>query len=80
MTKDNEVNKDISLHPNPTSDILNIKTDSKINAVSVVDMTGRKVNVKLQGNQVDVRELPVGNYLINIETKDGVSTEKFIKK
>ncbi|MCI3935976.1 T9SS type A sorting domain-containing protein [Chryseobacterium aahli] len=70
----------ISLYPNPTSDILNIKSDSKINAVSVVDMTGRKVNVKLEGNQVDVRELPVGNYLINIETKDGISTEKFIKK
>lgn len=70
----------ISLYPNPTSDILNIKSDSKINAVSVVDMTGRKVNVKLEGNQVDVRELPVGNYLINVETKDGISTEKFIKK
>ncbi|WP_332452775.1 T9SS type A sorting domain-containing protein [Chryseobacterium aquaticum] len=70
----------LSISPNPTSNILNIKTDSKINAVSVVDMTGRKVNVKLQGNQVDVRELPVGNYLINIDTKDGVSTEKFIKK
>ena len=68
------------ISPNPTTDILNIKTESKINAVSVVDMTGRKVNVKLQGNQVDVRELPVGNYLINIETKDGISTEKFIKK
>jgi len=76
-----EINKrSISISPNPTSDVLNIKTDSKINAVSVVDMTGRKINVKLQGNQVDVKELPVGNYLINIETKDGVSTEKFIKK
>ncbi len=75
-----EIKSDMQISPNPTSDILNIKTDSKINAVSVVDMAGRKVNVKLQGNQVDVRELPVGNYLINIETKDGVSTEKFIKK
>jgi hypothetical protein len=79
-TKDNEAKASVMISPNPTSDILNIKTESKINAVSVVDMTGRKVNVKLQGNQVDVRELPVGNYLINIETKDGVSTEKFIKK
>lgn len=70
----------LSISPNPTSDILNIKTDSKITAVSVVDMTGRKVNVRLEGNQVDVRELPAGNYLINIETKDGLSTEKFIKK
>ena len=75
-----EISNKVSLYPNPTSEILNIKTDSKINAVSVVDMTGRKVNVKLEGTQVDVRELPAGNYLINIETKDGISTEKFIKK
>jgi len=70
----------VLISPNPTSDILNIKTDSKINAVSVVDMTGRKVDVKLNGTQVDVRSLPAGTYLINIETKDGISTEKFIKK
>lgn len=70
----------VSISPNPTSDILNIKTDSKINAVSVVDMTGRKVDVKLNDTQVDVRSLPAGTYLINIETKDGISTKKFIKK
>lgn len=70
----------LMISPNPTSDILNIKTDSKINAVSIVDLTGRKVNVKLEGDKVDVRGLSAGTYLINIETKDGISTEKFIKK
>ncbi|MNU13452.1 hypothetical protein D3C71_14910 [compost metagenome] len=70
----------LSISPNPTSDILNIKTNSKINSVSVVDITGRKVNAKLDGDKVDVRSLPAGTYLINIETKDGISTEKFIKK
>lgn len=81
-TKDNSIlkNTNLKLFPNPTSDILNIKTDSKINSVSVVDLTGRKVNVKLEGDKVDVRSLPVGTYLINVETKDGISTEKFIKK
>ncbi len=68
------------ISPNPTSDILNIKSDSKIINVSVVDMTGRKVNTKSDGGKVDVRALPAGNYLINIETKNGISTEKFIKK
>jgi len=70
----------ISLYPNPTSDILNVKTNSKINSVSVVDVTGKKVNVKLDGNKIDVKTLPAGTYLINVETKDGISTEKFIKK
>ncbi|MDF2552507.1 MAG: hypothetical protein K0R77_1782 [Chryseobacterium sp.] len=72
--------KEIEIYPNPTSDILHIKTDSKINVVSVSDITGRKVNVKLDGDKVDVRALPAGTYLINVETKDGISTEKFIKK
>ncbi|MCD1117036.1 T9SS-dependent choice-of-anchor J family protein [Chryseobacterium turcicum] len=66
--------------PNPTRDFLNIKTDSKINSVSVVDITGKKVNVKLENDKVDVRSLPAGTYLINVETKDGITTEKFIKK
>ncbi|RYF10978.1 MAG: T9SS type A sorting domain-containing protein, partial [Flavobacteriales bacterium] len=60
--------KSISISPNPTTDILNIKTYSKINNVSVSDMTGRKVNVKLDVNKVDVSSLPAGNYLINVET------------
>lgn len=70
----------LSIYPNPTSDILNIKTDSKINTVSVIDITGKKVNVKLEDNKIDVRSLTAGIYLINIETKEGISTEKFIKK
>jgi len=70
----------LAIYPNPTSDILNIKSDSKINAVSVVDLTGRKLDVKLDGDKVNVQSLPSGTYLINVETKDGISTEKFIKK
>jgi hypothetical protein len=73
-------NSTMSISPNPTSDILNIKTDSKIKAVSLVDMTGRKVEVKLNGSQVDVRSLTAGTYLITVETKEGTSTQKFIKK
>lgn len=78
--KRTNINSQVKIYPNPTSDILNIKTDFKINAVSVVDISGRKVNVKLDGNKVDVRGLSAGTYLINVETKDGISTEKFIKK
>jgi len=68
------------LFPNPTTDFISLKTDSKINSVSVVDLTGRKLDVKLDGDKVNVKSLPAGTYLINVETKDGISTEKFIKK
>jgi len=74
------VKNSITLYPNPASDVVNIKTDSKINTISVVDLTGRKLDVKLDGDKVDVKKLPAGTYLMNIETKDGIFTEKFIKK
>ncbi|MCA6068887.1 T9SS type A sorting domain-containing protein [Chryseobacterium sp. RG1] len=78
---DEEKSKDdISIFPNPTSDILNIKTDFKINNVSVVDVTGRKINVKLENNKLDVKSLATGTYLISIETEGGISSQKFIKK
>lgn len=73
-------NVGISVYPNPTSDLLNIKSEYKINAISVTDFTGRIFKVKLNGNTVDVKSLPAGTYLVNVETKEGYFTEKFIKK
>ena len=70
----------LNIYPNPTSDFLYIKSDEKIKSISVTDMSGRKMNEKLNGNSVDVRSLQTGTYLISIETAAGKSTEKFIKK
>lgn len=79
-TNSNIITNKVKLTPNPTSDILNIKTDLKINKVEIFDISGRKLNSKLEGNKIDVTGLQSGTYLINIETKDGITTEKFIKK
>lgn len=79
----NEVNTKtavLSLYPNPASDFLNIKSDEKIKSVSVFDMAGRKIEVKADNNQVDVRHLQSGSYIIAVETANGIVSEKFIKK
>lgn len=70
----------IAIGPNPTSEYLNILTELKINKVEIFDMAGRKVNSELKGNRIDVKNLNSGNYIINVETKNGITTEKFIKK
>ncbi|WP_262147858.1 T9SS-dependent choice-of-anchor J family protein [Chryseobacterium foetidum] len=72
--------KTIALYPNPTSDFINFKTDAKIIKTEVYDLAGKNVNLPLKDNQLDVRKLPAGQYLINIETAEGKTTEKFIKK
>lgn len=70
----------IEIYPNPTSDFVNIKSEQKIESISITDITGKKANVRLEGDKVNVRNLTSGNYLITVETKDGITTEKFIKK
>jgi len=75
------LNKNIDIFPNPVSDLLTIKTDQKVENVSVYDISGKNSKVTiLRDNKVDVRNLPAGNYMINIETKEGKTTKKFIKK
>lgn len=70
----------MAIGPNPTSDYLNILTELKINKVEVFDISGKKVQVNLEGSKIDVRNLNPGTYIINIDTKNGKTTEKFIKK
>ncbi|WP_415327450.1 T9SS type A sorting domain-containing protein [Chryseobacterium sp. MMS23-Vi53] len=70
----------ISIYPNPTTEFVNIKSSKKIKNVEVFDISGRKINVKLDGDRVDVRSLSAGSYLLNVETEGKNITEKFIKK
>lgn len=82
-TKDNIIavkNVGISIYPNPATEFINIKSDSKINKIEVFDAMGRKIEVKFDDNKIDVRNLASGSYMITIETKEGITTEKFIKK
>ncbi|AZA83847.1 hypothetical protein C1637_13560 [Chryseobacterium lactis] len=73
-------NKILQVYPNPASDILNIVATSEIKHVSVTDISGKMINVRLEGNKIDVKSLPTGNYILNVETKEGKSAQRFIKK
>lgn len=78
--KDIKSNNTFSVFPNPTADFLNISTKAKVDNVQVFDMSGKMVKATLSNNQVDVRNLAKGSYVVKIETAEGTSTQKFIKK
>ncbi|WBX96433.1 T9SS type A sorting domain-containing protein [Chryseobacterium gambrini] len=70
----------INVFPNPVSDVLNIKSMSRIQKADIYDISGKKINTVLNGNTIDIKHIPSGSYLITIETKEGKTTKKFIKK
>ena len=74
----------LSVYPNPVSDILYIDYIENISNLTVYDLSGRSVkSIKTNNsnNSMDVSDLKSGTYLLRIETENkNVSSVKFIKK
>lgn len=70
----------LSIYPNPTTDVLNIKTQDKIVEVAVYDVTGKAINAKLVDGKINVSQLLKGNYILRITTDKATYHDKFIKK
>ncbi|WP_396199378.1 T9SS type A sorting domain-containing protein [Flavobacterium sp.] len=73
------------VYPNPVTDFASISlVDTTINAITVMDINGRIVKSgnsnELATAKIDLSDLTAGIYLMKIETDNGVSTEKIIKK
>lgn len=69
--------------PNPSQDVVRISMDENITteSITLVDLQGKVVLSELPKNQtVDVSSLETGVYIVRIQTADGFSTQKFIKK
>jgi hypothetical protein len=78
-----EVSKkeNITISPNPATDVLNIETDKKIISALVFDSTGSLVRTLLNPDKkIYVADLATGNYLIKVKTDTSEFTKKFIKK
>ncbi|MDR2237006.1 MAG: T9SS type A sorting domain-containing protein [Chryseobacterium sp.] len=77
-----EINQEpvIGIYPNPASDYVHLKSKSKITKAEVYDMAGRKLNVKLDHERLDVKDLQPGTYIIATESENKKSTHKLIKK
>ncbi len=73
--------REVMIFPNPAKDVISIKSELKINNAEIIDASGRKLKANINnGDKVDVKNLQPGNYIIRMETKDGIKTEKFIKE
>lgn len=76
----------VSVWPNPATNYLNIANDKDINytKVKIFNLTGKTmIENKLAAgvNKIPVSKLPVGTYIVKIETNKGEShTQKIVKQ
>ncbi len=77
-----EVSKtDLQIYPNPVTDILNIKTQEKIQKTEIFDLSGRVLLINISSvNQLNISNLKSGNYILKITTNKGATAHKIIKK
>jgi hypothetical protein len=76
---------DLSIFPNPTSDVLNVKFNNSttlIETASIYDISGRLVmNAAVANQTIDVKSLASGPYLLILKDEKGISfTQKFLKE
>jgi hypothetical protein len=68
------------VYPNPTSDMLYIKTVEQYFSAEIVDISGREVKSTKNEKEINIVDLNPGLYAIRIHTSKGVVTRKFVKE
>jgi hypothetical protein len=76
--------EDVAIFPNPTTTSFQIASpNSMIHSVQIIDILGRTVQSVVVENKnntaINVSSLQSGNYLIKIETEDGMLVKQLIK-
>lgn len=69
----------VEVFPNPSSDVLNINTKGIINTYNLHSLDGRKIDIQLEGTQLNVSALAPGSYVLEITTDQGMGRARFIK-
>ncbi|MBO9699039.1 MAG: T9SS type A sorting domain-containing protein [Sporocytophaga sp.] len=73
----------ISISPNPTNDLIEIKSNQEINVTEtyVTDIVGNKIKLEwINEKTINVSEFPSGYYLLNVNTTDGNHNVKKFRK
>lgn len=81
--KENELKRvsDFSIFPNPTSDYLYFSGKIKYETVKIINSKGETISkFKISQDNLDVSNLPNGDYFLEVESAEGKFVKRFIKK
>ena len=80
--EENTVENSISIYPNPAKDVIKILTDNNLNItnVEILDLTGRTVLSTDKSADINISELPEGQYFVKIYGESTIVRKLFITK
>jgi len=79
---ENKILYDVRIYPNPTQNIINIESDSKIIRYRLISSIGQVIvcrNIFGNTHSIDITGYPTGTYLLFIETDKRIAIRKIIK-
>ncbi len=73
----------VAVYPNPANDVVHIQSNSAIKRIAIYDVQGRRIQ-ETKGNsqktEVNISGLKSGIYFFSIETENGASVKKVLKR
>ena len=74
------IKNNISIYPNPTKDIVVVKSETPITKIELYDFSGKKIK-ESASKEINISSLQRGNYLVKITDKEGnTQTKNLIKE
>jgi len=86
LTINEQLAQSFNLYPNPATNIVNITNNENISIkqVEIYDVTGKLINTQNFNNeteiQLNIEALTSGTYLLHLQTNEGTTIKKLIKK
>jgi uncharacterized repeat protein (TIGR01451 family) len=74
---------DVNVYPNPAENVLHVVSNQWVDKLIVLDLTGKEIFSKDMNNvstELDLTDLSAGTYMLQLISKDQMSTKRFVKK
>ena len=80
--EDNIVSNEVSVYPNPANEVVNILNNNNLNisSVEIIDLIGRTVLLSEKAENINISELPEGQYFVRITGETTIVKKLFIIK
>ena len=80
LSVEDQYEGNVVLSPNPTSDIINIEADQRVDQILLFNLDGKLIINDLNSTSIDLKPLTEGMYILKLYFGEEVYIEKVVKK